>query len=112
LGCLHRIHWDVAHENQGAPLPVIQTKTLELIRSVVDDGLVRLGDLTGMTVVSCLGIAQLTNRLIGSETFTPPGSPIKTYCRGGIEAYRDIVQVGGEEPCIVVQRRRSRFRAK
>ena len=44
---LDRIHWDVAQENHGAPLSVVQTKTLELIRSLVDEGLFELGDLTG-----------------------------------------------------------------
>lgn len=42
---LDRIHWDVAQENQGAPLLVVQDKTLELIRSLVDEGLAELGDL-------------------------------------------------------------------
>jgi hypothetical protein len=32
--------------------------------------------------------------------------------RGGIEAYRDVVKVGREEPCIVIERRRSRLMAK
>jgi len=32
--------------------------------------------------------------------------------RAGIEAYRDIVKVGWEEPCIVIERRRSRLMAK
>ncbi|MBV8349837.1 MAG: hypothetical protein JOZ49_20640 [Mycolicibacterium sp.] len=44
---LDRIHSDVAQENQGAPLSVVQTKTLELIRSLVNEGLFELGDLTG-----------------------------------------------------------------
>jgi hypothetical protein len=44
---LDRIHWDVAQENQGAPLSAIQTKTMELIRSLVNEGLFELGDLTG-----------------------------------------------------------------
>jgi hypothetical protein len=44
---LDRIHSDVAHENQGAPLSVVQAKTLELIRSLVNEGLFELGDLTG-----------------------------------------------------------------
>lgn len=42
---LDHIHWDVAQENQGSPLTVVQTKTLELIRSLVDEGLAELGDL-------------------------------------------------------------------
>ena len=32
--------------------------------------------------------------------------------RGGIKAYRDIGKVGREEPCIVIERRRSRLMAK
>lgn len=42
---LDRIHWDVTQENQRAPLSVVQNKTLELIRSLVDEGLAELGDL-------------------------------------------------------------------
>ena len=42
---LDRIHWDVSQENQGAPLSVVQAKTLELISSLVDEGLAELGDL-------------------------------------------------------------------
>ena len=42
---LDRIHWDVIQENQRAPLSVVQNKTLELIRSLVDEGLAELGDL-------------------------------------------------------------------
>ena len=34
---LDRIHWDVAQENPGSPLTVVQAKTLELIRSLVDE---------------------------------------------------------------------------
>ena len=32
--------------------------------------------------------------------------------RGGIEAYRDVIKVGREEPCIVIERRCSRLVAK
>ena len=32
--------------------------------------------------------------------------------RGGIEAYRYIIKVGREQPCIVIERRRSRLVAK
>jgi hypothetical protein len=44
---LDRIHWDVAQANVGAPLSVIQKKVLELISSLVNEGLFALGDLTG-----------------------------------------------------------------
>jgi hypothetical protein len=44
---LDRIHWDVAQANQGASLSVVQTRTLELIRSLVNEGLFELGDLSG-----------------------------------------------------------------
>jgi hypothetical protein len=43
---LDRIHWYVAKENPGKPLSVIQDKTLELIHSLVSEGLFTLGDLT------------------------------------------------------------------
>jgi hypothetical protein len=44
---LDRIHWDVAQANRGAPMSVVQTRTLELIRSLVNEGLFELGDLSG-----------------------------------------------------------------
>jgi hypothetical protein len=44
---LDRIHWDVAQDNQGAPLSLVQTQTLELISSLVNEGLFELGDLAG-----------------------------------------------------------------
>jgi hypothetical protein len=44
---LHRIHWRVARENAGEPLSVIQDKTIDLIRSLVSDGLFEVGDLNG-----------------------------------------------------------------
>jgi hypothetical protein len=44
---LERIHWYVARENPAESLSVIQDKTLDLIRSLVVDGLFELGDLTG-----------------------------------------------------------------
>ena len=34
------------------------------------------------------------------------------FSRGGIEAYRYVVKVGWEEPCIVIERRCSRLVAK
>jgi hypothetical protein len=43
---LDRIHWYVASENLGQPLAVVQNKTLDLIRSLVTDGLFEVGDLT------------------------------------------------------------------
>jgi hypothetical protein len=44
---LDQIHWYVARENAGTAVSVIQGKTLELIRSLVSDGLFELGDLKG-----------------------------------------------------------------
>ena len=41
---LDRIHQYVAEENGGQPTSVIQSKTLELIRSHVSDGLFVVGD--------------------------------------------------------------------
>jgi hypothetical protein len=42
---LDRIHGYVARENPDQPLSVIQNKTLDLIHSVVSDGMFKLGDL-------------------------------------------------------------------
>jgi hypothetical protein len=42
---LDRIHWYVARENPGQSLSVIQNKTLDLIRSLVSDGMFKLGEL-------------------------------------------------------------------
>jgi hypothetical protein len=42
---LERVHNSVARENAGAPLAVIQDKVLDLIRSLVTDGLFEVGDL-------------------------------------------------------------------
>jgi hypothetical protein len=42
---LERVHSRVARENAGQPLAVIQDKVLDLIRSLVTDGLCKLGDL-------------------------------------------------------------------
>ena len=42
---LERVHRRVARENAGEPLAVIQEKVLDLIRSLVTDGLFELGDL-------------------------------------------------------------------
>jgi hypothetical protein len=42
---LDRIHGYVARENPGQPLSVIQNKTLDLIHSLVSDGIFKLGDL-------------------------------------------------------------------
>jgi hypothetical protein len=42
---LERVHSRVARENAGESLAVIQDKVLDLIRSLVTDGLVELGDL-------------------------------------------------------------------
>jgi hypothetical protein len=42
-----RVHWYVAQENSGDALPVIQGKTLDLIRSLVSDGLFEVWDLKG-----------------------------------------------------------------
>ena len=43
---LDRIHWYVARENRAEPLSVIQNKTLDLIHSLVSEGMFTLGDLT------------------------------------------------------------------
>jgi hypothetical protein len=43
---LERIHWIVARENLGETLSLIQEKVLDLIRSLVADGLYVVGDLT------------------------------------------------------------------
>jgi hypothetical protein len=42
---LERVHSIVTRENAGEPLSVIQDKVLDLIRSLVTDGLFELGDL-------------------------------------------------------------------
>jgi hypothetical protein len=42
---LDRIHAYVARENPGQSLSVIQNKTLDLIRSLVSDGMFKLGEL-------------------------------------------------------------------
>jgi hypothetical protein len=42
---LERVHSRVARENAGESLAVIQEKVLDLIRSLVTDGLFELGDL-------------------------------------------------------------------
>lgn len=44
---LERVHRRVAREHPGEPLSVIQDKTLDLIRSLVSDGLFEVGDLSG-----------------------------------------------------------------
>jgi hypothetical protein len=43
---LDRTRWYVARENPGQPLPVVQDRTLDMIRSLVTDGLFDVGDLT------------------------------------------------------------------
>jgi hypothetical protein len=42
---LERVHAHVAWENSGEPLSVIHEKVLDLIRSLVSDGLFEVGDL-------------------------------------------------------------------
>jgi hypothetical protein len=42
---LERVHSRVARENSGEPLSVVQDKVLDLIRSLVTDGLFEIGDL-------------------------------------------------------------------
>lgn len=42
---LQRVHSIVAQENAGEPIAVIQEKVLDLIRSLVAEGLFKLGDL-------------------------------------------------------------------
>lgn len=44
---LERIHYFVVQENPAAPLSVIQNTTLELIRSLVNEGLFVIGEVTG-----------------------------------------------------------------
>jgi hypothetical protein len=44
---LDRIHWDVAEANKGAPITVVQSATLNLIRALVTEGLFEVGDLSG-----------------------------------------------------------------
>jgi hypothetical protein len=41
------VHQYVAHENPSASLSDVQSKTLEIIRALVDDGLVELGSMSG-----------------------------------------------------------------
>jgi hypothetical protein len=41
---LDRVHLCVSQENAGQPISVIQNKTLELIHSLVSDGMFVLGD--------------------------------------------------------------------
>jgi hypothetical protein len=43
---LERVHDFVAEENPGAPLSVLQDKTLDMIGSLVAEGLFVIGDLT------------------------------------------------------------------
>jgi hypothetical protein len=42
---LERVHTRVARENAGEPLPVVAEKVLDLIRSLVTEGLFEVGDL-------------------------------------------------------------------
>lgn len=44
---LDRIHWDVAEANKGEPITIVQSATLNLIRTLVEEGLVEVGDLSG-----------------------------------------------------------------
>lgn len=44
---LDRIHWDVAEANKGEPITVVQSATLNLIRTLVEEGLCEVGDLSG-----------------------------------------------------------------
>jgi hypothetical protein len=44
---LGQIHSYVERSNPGASLAAIQAETLDLIRALADEGLVRIGDLTG-----------------------------------------------------------------
>jgi hypothetical protein len=41
------VHQYVARENPSASLSDVQSKTLEIIRSLVDDGLIELGSMSG-----------------------------------------------------------------
>lgn len=43
---LDRIHWDIARSMPNAPLVAIQTTTLDLIRSLVEEGLFEVGEVT------------------------------------------------------------------
>jgi hypothetical protein len=42
-----RVHYHAVQENPSASLSDVQSKTLEMIRSLVDDGLVELGSMSG-----------------------------------------------------------------
>jgi hypothetical protein len=42
---LERVHWYVSRTNSGQPLPIIQDKTLDLIWSLVSDGMFEIGEL-------------------------------------------------------------------
>lgn len=46
---LDRVHWEVLQDNDNKEesVTVVQRKTLDLIRSLVDGGLVEVGDLSG-----------------------------------------------------------------
>lgn len=44
---LDRVHWEVLQDNKEEPVTVVQRKTLDLIRSLADNGLVEVGDLSG-----------------------------------------------------------------
>lgn len=44
---LDRIHCAVAEANKGEPIAIVQSKTLNLIRSLVEEGLFEIGDLSG-----------------------------------------------------------------
>lgn len=44
---LYEIHSQVMHDNPGAALEAVQHETLEMIRSLVSDGLCDVGDLSG-----------------------------------------------------------------
>lgn len=44
---LDRVHWEVLQDNKDESVAVVQRKTLDLIRSLAEGGLVEVGDLSG-----------------------------------------------------------------
>jgi hypothetical protein len=66
---LERVHHRVARENAGEPLAVIQDKVLDLIRSLVTDGLFELAILTPQTTALARGMPRSMSPLSGSATY-------------------------------------------
>jgi hypothetical protein len=66
---LERVHCRVARENAGEPLAVIQDKVLDLIRSLVTDGLFELGDLDTPNHRFGAWVPRSMSPLSGSATY-------------------------------------------